>query len=75
MDETAILMIMATGLIFSFLHTASPTGATIRRVATLSINADIKPENKDINIVTHITFGAIARILSAIRFGIFDSMK
>ena len=75
LEETAMARIMGTGEIFSFLQTASPTGATIRTVATLSINAEITPENRDMKMVTHITFGALFRRISAIRFGIFDAIK
>ena len=66
---------MPTGLMLSFLQIAIPTGATIRTVATLSMKADTMPENRDIRIVTHITFFALLSSSSAIRFGICDSMK
>ena len=68
-------MIMGTGDILSFLQIARPTGATIRTVATLSMNAEMIPENRDMKIVTHITFGATSRSFSAIRLGILESMK
>ena len=68
-------MIMGTGLILSFLQMARPTGATMRTVATLSMNADMMPEKSDIRIVTHMTFFEMRRSASAILFGILDSMK
>ena len=63
------------GEIFSFLQTAIPTGATIRTVATLSTNADMNPENRDMKMMTHITFFALSSSQSAIRFGILDCIK
>ena len=48
LDETAMDRIIPTGLIFSFRQIAMPTGATISTVATLSMNAEIRPENRDI---------------------------
>ena len=56
-EDTAMEIIMATGEILSFLQIARATGATIYTVATLSINAEIMPEKRDIKIVVHITFG------------------
>ena len=75
LDDTAIERIMFVGLIFNFRQIASPTGATISTVATLSINALIKPANRDIKIVTHITFLDFSRSRSAKRFGIWESIK
>ena len=40
-------IIIATGEMFSFLAMASPTGAIIRTVATLSTNAETTPANSD----------------------------
>ena len=74
-EDTAIDRIIDTGEISSFLHTASATGAIMSTVATLSINADTAPENRDIRMMTHMTFGHLSRMMSASRFGIFDSMK
>ena len=74
-DETAMLMIIGTGLILSFLQIARPTGATMRTVATLSMKAEMMPEKSDIMIVTHMTFLETRRRASAILFGILDSMK
>ena len=48
LEETAMLISIPTGLIFSFLQTARPTGATIRTVATLSMKAEMTPANRDI---------------------------
>ena len=75
LEETAIARSMETGLIFSFLHIARPTGAIIRTVATLSIKAETAPAKRDIKIITHITVGHFSKIISARRFGILDSMK
>lgn len=75
LEETAIERSIGTGLIFSFLQMASPTGATIRTVATLSINAETAPEKRDMKTATHMTLRDLSRRRSAIRFGIFDSMK
>ena len=60
---------------FSFLQIASPTGATISTVATLSMKAEMIPEKSDMRIVTHNTLGASLRSHSAITLGILDSMK
>ena len=59
----------------SFLHIARPTGAIMRTVATLSINAETAPEKSDMSMITHITLGHLSRMMSAIRLGIFDSIK
>ena len=75
MEETAIERIIGTGEIFSFLQMAMPTGATISTVATLSINAEINPENRDIRMMSHMTVLALSISTSAIRLGIFDSIK
>ena len=74
-EETAIERIIGTGLILSFLQIAMPTGATMSTVATLSMKAETMPAKSDIRIVTHITFFARRSSMSAIRFGIWDSMK
>ena len=74
-EETAMDRIIGMGEIFSFLQTAIPTGATIRTVATLSTNADMNPENRDMKMMTHITFFALSSSQSAIRFGILDCIK
>ena len=68
-------MIMATGLILSFLQIARPTGATMRTVATLSMKAEMMPEKSDIRMVTHMTFFERRKRDSAILLGILDSMK
>ena len=68
-------MIMATGLMFSFLHTASPTGATMSTVATLSIKAEMRPAKRDMLIVTHMTLGHLSSRISAIKLGILEAIK
>ena len=75
LEETAMAMIMATGSVFSFRHTAMPTGATIRTVATLSMNAETMPENRDMRMVTHMTLGALCSSASAMRPGICEAIK
>jgi hypothetical protein len=60
-------MIIDTGDILSFLQIASPTGAIINTVATLSIKADTIPAKRDIKMVTHIREGATLSIFSAIK--------
>ena len=47
LEETAMDRIIPTGLIFSFRQMASPTGATISTVATLSIKALMMPAKRD----------------------------
>ena len=44
-------------------------------VATLSMKAEIRPENRDMLMVTHITLGHLSRRMSAIRLGILEAMK
>ncbi len=74
-EETAIDKIIGTGLIFSLRQIARPTGATISTVATLSINAETTPANRDMYTATIMAFLDRSSSISAIRFGIFDSMK
>ena len=74
-EETAIERIIPTGLIFSFRQMARPTGATMRTVATLSIKAEITPANRDIRMMTHITFFDLSRRISARSPGMPDSIK
>ena len=54
---------------------ATATGATIRTVATLSMKAEIRPENKDIYIVTIMRFLDFPKRRSAIFPGIPLSIK
>jgi len=75
LDETAMETSSGTGEMSSRSAIASATGATIRTVATLSTNAEIMPANRDSATATHMTFGVFLSSLSAIRSGIFDSMK
>ena len=71
LEETAMAMIMGTGLIFNRLEMAMATGATMRTVATLSTNA----ANRASITTAHLTLGTWARSTSAIRAGIRDSMN
>ena len=73
--DTAIEMIMGTGLVLIFFATASPTGATMSTVATLSTNAEIRPENRLSATMAHWTFGVIFSSPSAMRRGILLSMN
>ena len=66
---------METGFIFSFLQISIPTGASIRTVATLSTNAEIRPENRLSATMAHWTFGVIFSSPSAMRRGILLSMN
>ena len=75
LEETAMAMIMGTGLIFNRLEMAMATGATMRTVATLSTNAEITPANRASITTAHLTLGTWARSTSAIRAGIRDSMN
>ena len=75
LEATAIAMIDGTGLIFSFLAIVRAIGATIRTVATLSTKAEMSPAKTASEMTAHLTFGVFWMILSAIRAGIFDSMK
>ena len=68
-------MIMPMGDTFSFLQMTIATGATMSTVATLSMNAEMSPENMDMRTVTHKMLGAILRSDSAMTLGILDSMK
>ena len=45
LEETAMPMMKGIGLVSSFLHISSATGAIISTVATLSMNAEIMPAN------------------------------
>ena len=74
-DETEMQMSICTGEVLSCFATARPIGAIIRTVATLSIKAEIKPENSEISTTAHMVFGAMRSSRSAMRSGIFDSMK
>ena len=75
LEDTAMDKSMGIGLILIFLQMASPTGAIIKTVATLSIKADTEPANKDIKMITHITLEHLSNIISARRLGILDSIK
>ncbi len=68
-------MSSGTGETSSRLAMARPTGAIMSTVATLSMNADTTPANSDRATAAHMTFGVLLSSRSAMRFGIFDSMK
>ena len=74
MLDTAIAIIIPTGLTFNLFETARAIGAIIRTVATLSINADTIPANNDNNTMVHLTFGTFSIITSAIKAGILLSI-
>ena len=59
-----------TGEIFSFLEMASPTGATIKTVATLSTKALITPAKRAKAVTAHLTLGTFVIRSSARRAGI-----
>ena len=64
-----------TGEIFSFLEIASPTGATISTVATLSTNALTTPANSASTVTAHLTLGTFTISTSARYAGIRLSMN
>ena len=68
-------MSTGTGDTFSFLEIASPTGATMSTVATLSTKALITPAKRASAVTAHMTFGVFVIISSARRAGILLSMK
>ena len=74
-EETAIDSVIGTGDTSSLRQMASPTGATMSTVATLSTNAEINPENNDMKIMTIIMFLDLSRSMSASLFGILESIK
>ena len=53
LEETAMAITSGTGEIFSCFATASPTGATISTVATLSTKAEITPANRPSTTAAH----------------------
>ena len=73
--ETAMAMSRGTGLVFSCLATARPTGATISTVATLSTKAEMTPEKTESATAAHWMVGTFCRSFSAIRPGIRLWMK
>ena len=75
LDDTEIERIIPTGSIFNFLHMASPIGATISTVDTLSMKADIMPAKSDMRMVTHMAFLLVDSSMSARRTGIPESIK
>ena len=66
---------MATGEIFNCFATARPMGAIISTVATLSIKAEMKPENREMKTTAHMVLGAMRRSFSAMTSGILEAMK
>ena len=74
-DDTAMAMIMPTGLIFCFLAMARAMGAIISTVATLSMKADTNPANSESMMTAHLTLGTFSRSRSASSCGIFDSIS
>ena len=75
LELTALARIGCTGEIFSFLEMASPTGASISTVATLSTKADTSPANSASAMMSHFTLGSTATSRSDRRFGILDRMN
>lgn len=74
-EDTAMAMIIGTGLIFSRLEMAMATGATISTVATLSTKAEMSPANRAQHHHGPLHIGHMGRRISAIRAGIRDSMN
>ena len=75
LEDTAMAVSTGTGEIFSFRAIASPTGATIKTVATLSTKALMTPAKSASIETAHLTFGTRAISSSARRSGIRLSMK
>lgn len=75
LDDTAMAMIMGTGLIRSRLAMAMATGAIISTVATLSTNAEISPANRARATTAHFTLGTWASRISAILAGILEAIN
>ena len=75
LEETEMAMSSGTGEILSFLAIARPTGATIRRVATLSTKALTTPANTLSAVTAQSTFGTLTIIISASRAGMRLSIK
>ena len=65
----------ATGEIFSFLAMATPTGASISTVATLSTKADTRPANRARAMMSHFTLGSRATSRSDRRLGMLDRIN
>ena len=57
LEDTAMAISTGTGEIFSFREMASPTGATISTVATLSTKALMTPANSASTDTAHLTLG------------------
>lgn len=74
-DETAMQIMLGTGEMLSFLHSASATGAIIRTVATLSTNAETIPAKRLMQTTAHLTLGIFDIRTSLISCGILDSIK
>lgn len=67
--ETAIAIIMFTGLILSLLAKDNAIGATIKTVATFSTKAEIMPVKRQIKSTAHAVFLALSTMISAIYVG------
>ena len=75
LELTAMARMGCTGEIFSFLEMASPTGASISTVATLSTKAETSPANSASAMMSHFTLGSTDTSLSDRRFGILERMN
>ena len=75
LDDTAIAIIIPTGLIFSLREISRAIGAIMSTVATLSIKAETIPANRDSDTMVHFTLGTFSRMMSAISAGILDSIS
>ncbi len=75
LEDTAMAISTGTGEILSLREIASPTGATISSVATLSTKALTTPANRLSAVTAHRTFGTFAIISSARRAGMRLSMN
>ena len=75
LEDTAMAMMTGTGLMSSFLASASATGATISTVATLSTKAEISPANRESATTAHLVLGTFSIMISAISAGMRDSIN
>ena len=75
LEETEIAISTGTGEILSLREMASPTGATIRSVATLSTKALTTPAKRLSTVTAHMTFGTLHIIISASLAGMRLSIK
>ena len=75
LEDMAMVIMLFTGEISSFLQIVIATGATISTVATLSTNAEIRPANSAKDMIAQRTFGIFFIIKSASKEGILDAIK